>query len=68
MKKATQERNIAVGLFVMVLIVFTFAERDSKKIIPLYSKENVSARPVVKQAAPITPSLQMAAVAASGQN
>jgi hypothetical protein len=38
MKRAILERNIAAVLFVLVLIVFSFAERDSKKLRPLYTK------------------------------
>ena len=37
MKKALAERNIVVLLFVLVLIVFSFAQRDSKKLEKLYS-------------------------------
>lgn len=36
MKRAALERNIVVVLFVLVLIVFSFAERDSKKLDQLY--------------------------------
>jgi hypothetical protein len=36
MKRALVERNIAVILFILVLIVFSFAERDSKKLAQLY--------------------------------
>lgn len=37
MNKKGIERNIVVLLFVLVLIVFSFAERDSKKIERLYT-------------------------------
>ncbi|MBA2746918.1 MAG: hypothetical protein H0U44_11895 [Flavisolibacter sp.] len=36
MKKALRERNIVVILFIMVLIVFSMAQRDSKKLDELY--------------------------------
>ncbi|MGN6163089.1 MAG: hypothetical protein ACTHOF_00980 [Flavisolibacter sp.] len=38
MNKAIIERNIVVVLFVLVLIVFSFAERDTKKLDRLYMK------------------------------
>lgn len=38
MKRAILERNIVVVLFVLVLVVFSFAERDSKKLDRLYTK------------------------------
>lgn len=37
MNKKGLERNIAVLLFVLVLVVFSFAERDSKKLERLYT-------------------------------
>jgi hypothetical protein len=37
MSKKGIERNIAALLFVLVLIVFSFAERDSKKLVRLYT-------------------------------
>ena len=37
MKKQGLERKLVVLLFVMVLVVFSFAERDSKKIERLYT-------------------------------
>ena len=37
MNKKGLERNLAVFLFVLVLIVFSFAERDSKKLERLYT-------------------------------
>lgn len=36
MKKAFQERNVVVVLFILVLVVFSFAQRDTKKIARLY--------------------------------
>ena len=38
MKKYPSERNIVVVLFVLVLITFSFAERESKKLEHSYTK------------------------------
>jgi hypothetical protein len=35
-KKAFNERNLVIILFVMVLVAFSFAQRESKKIEKLY--------------------------------
>ena len=59
MNKALLERNIAAVLFVLVLVVFSFAERDTKKITELYrnaagakqvarSTDNLSTEPLVQ--------------------
>ena len=37
MNKKGIERNIVVLLFVLVLVVFSFAERDSRKLERLYT-------------------------------
>jgi hypothetical protein len=37
MKRAIWERNMAIFLFVLVLIIFSFAERDSRKLEKLYT-------------------------------
>lgn len=37
MEKAKVERIVVVFLFVLVLVVFSFAERDSKKLDKLYT-------------------------------
>jgi len=37
MNKKGIERNIIVLLFVLVLVIFSFAERDSKKLEKLYT-------------------------------
>ena len=37
MKRALLERNLVVVLFVLVLVTFSFAERDSKKLEKIYS-------------------------------
>ena len=36
MKKTFTERNLAAMLYVMVLITFSFAQQDSKKLEKLY--------------------------------
>ena len=59
MNKALLERNIAAVLFVLVLVVFSFAERDTKKITEFYlnaagakqvvrSTDNLSTEPLVQ--------------------
>jgi|GEM_PF-2004321 len=37
MKRAVFERNLVVFLFVLVLVVFSFAERDSRKLKQVYN-------------------------------
>jgi hypothetical protein len=37
MKKAATEKNIVVVLFIAVLVFFSMAERDTRKLTPLYS-------------------------------
>lgn len=34
------ERNIAAALFVVVLVLFSFAERDSRRLKPLYTSDS----------------------------
>ena len=41
MKKAIVERNLVVILFILVLVVFSFAERDSKKLERIYKTSAV---------------------------
>jgi len=41
MKRALLERNLVIILFVLVLVVFSFAERDSKKLEKIYSAAEV---------------------------
>jgi len=57
MKKAIIERNIVVVLFVLVLIVFSFAERDTKKLDRLYMKgaESFTTSPKEKNLASAEP-------------
>lgn len=47
MNRALLERNVAAVLFVLVLVVFSFAERDTKKITRLYQNYKYS-KPTVK--------------------
>ncbi len=49
MKRAAIERNIVVVLFILVLITFSFAERDTKKLDPLYTKRAESLSPDKKE-------------------
>jgi hypothetical protein len=48
MKRAIVERNIVVVLFILVLVAFSFAEKESKKLDQLYSRKADSAEPVKK--------------------
>ena len=43
MKKHLSERNLVVVLFVMVLITFSLAQEDSKKMERMYSGANAAA-------------------------
>jgi len=47
MKKTLIEKGFVVIMFVLVLVVFSFAERDSKKLYELYSPERSADLPVV---------------------
>jgi len=40
MKRAIVERNIVVVLFILVLVIFSFAQRDSKQLARLYTATN----------------------------
>lgn len=42
MRRFITERNLVVVLFVMVIITFSFAERDTKKIEHLYIGVNAT--------------------------
>lgn len=42
MNKPKLERNIAVLLFILVLVIFSFAQRDTKKIEPLYNQQSTA--------------------------
>jgi hypothetical protein len=41
MKKAILEKTTVAVLFVLVIVVFSFAERDSKKLVQLYTKNPI---------------------------
>jgi hypothetical protein len=45
MRRFFTERNLVVVLFLMVIITFSFAQRDSKKIEKLYLGVNAEATP-----------------------
>lgn len=42
MKAILSERNLVVVLFVMVLITFSLAQEDSKKMVKIYSGANAT--------------------------
>ena len=46
MKRALVERCAAIVLFVLVLVVFSFAERDTKKLVEFYNSKNSAVIPV----------------------
>lgn len=39
MKKIFAEKNIVIILFIAVLVIFSMAEKDSKKLVRLYSSD-----------------------------
>lgn len=41
MKRAILERNFVVVLFVLVIVIFSFAERDTQKLIEKYNAVNI---------------------------
>jgi hypothetical protein len=43
MKKILQERNLVVILFVLVLIMFSFAQRDTQKVKGAYTAKSTGA-------------------------
>ena len=38
MKRTLSEKGLVTVLFIMVLVVFSFADRDSKKLAELYNR------------------------------
>ena len=46
MNRAALEKNLVVFLFILVLVIFSFAERDSKKLDEMYA----TSQPVEKDA------------------
>jgi hypothetical protein len=49
MRKVTLEKSIVVLLFILVLIVFSFAERDTQKLYKLYNGSAESFEPLKKE-------------------
>ena len=45
MRRIITERNLVIVLFVMVIVTFSFAERDTKKIEHLYIEGDTPALP-----------------------
>lgn len=45
MNRAALERNLVIVLFVFVLVMFSFAERDSRKLDEMYAAEPVKKDP-----------------------
>ncbi|HJW16766.1 MAG TPA: hypothetical protein VJ499_06590, partial [Flavisolibacter sp.] len=43
------ERNIVVILFILVIIIFSYAERDSRKLDHLYAPAKASYTPLQKE-------------------
>ena len=41
MKRALLEKGTVVVLFILVLVVFSFADRDTKKMVDLYNRKSV---------------------------
>ena len=49
MKKIFIEQNLVVLLFILVLVVFSFAERDTKKLDKVYSLLEPKARQIAME-------------------
>jgi len=49
MKRRIQERNMVVILFVLVIITFSYAERDSRKLDQLYAPAKATYTPLQKE-------------------
>jgi hypothetical protein len=49
MKRRVQERNIVVILFILVIITFSYAERDSRKLDQLYAPVKTTYVPLQKE-------------------
>jgi len=62
MNKKGIERNIVVLLFVLVLVIFSFAERDSKKLERLYTTAQLikSSNIILAELAPQLPTSEEA--------
>jgi hypothetical protein len=63
MKAILSEKNMVVVLFVMVLITFSLAQEDSKKLEKVYTGANTTASAIlskeIKSADYINPGLQL---------
>jgi hypothetical protein len=57
MKKALVERNLVILLFATVLIVFTFAQRDTQKLIDRYNTKSMTV--MAKKAGDVSPSPEL---------
>ncbi len=53
MKSTAAQRNLMIILFVLVLVTFSFAQRDSKKLEQLYTFILHNTTPGVAQKAPL---------------
>jgi hypothetical protein len=50
MKRRIQERNMVIVLFILVIITFSYAERDSRKLDQLYAPAKATyAAPLQKE-------------------
>lgn len=56
MKAILSERNIVVVLFIMVLVTFSLAQEDSKKIDKMYSGVQAQNASFLVQQDPVIPS------------
>jgi len=50
MNKALLERNMVVVLFILVLVTFSFAQRDTKKLEKLYTTNKAAASKLFSKA------------------
>jgi len=62
MKTILSERNIVVVLFVMVLVTFSLAQEDSKKIEKMYSGLQAQNARFLAQQEPVLPSADQTVV------
>lgn len=53
MKRAIVEKGAVATMFVLVLIVFSFAERDTQKLIQLHSKSAQQIKPTPNYSASV---------------
>ena len=57
MKRSILERILVVLMFVMVLVTFSFADRDTKKIEKLYSHVQTGSKVLLAQVEKHSPSI-----------